>query len=91
MKKFTTVAAVALTLFSGAALAERGSAEFNQVTQPTSSANLQTNADLYMAPSDLTALNGGGEYNVITHPESTAQNDNADLHFAASELTSRNS
>lgn len=91
MKKITTVAAIALTLFSGAALAEKGSAELNQVAQPTSMIQHQSSADLNMAPSDLTALNGGGEHNAIDQPNSVQHHTDADQHIALSELHSRNS
>lgn len=91
MKKITTVAAIAVTLFSGAALAEKGSAELNQVAQPTSTIQHQSSADLNMAPSDLTALNGGGEHNAIDQPNSVPHHTDADHHIALSELHSRNS
>ncbi|WP_447530335.1 hypothetical protein [Vreelandella sp. TE19] len=41
MKKLTATAAIALALVSGSALAERGSAELNAISQPASSATHQ--------------------------------------------------
>lgn len=47
MKLINTVAAAALILFSGAALAERGSGEDNKIVYPDSSAQHQTDASTY--------------------------------------------
>ncbi|CAH1043012.1 hypothetical protein [Halomonas sp. TD01] len=47
MKLINTVAAAALILLSGAALAERGSGEENQIAYPDSSAQHQTDASTY--------------------------------------------
>lgn len=49
MKLINTVAAAALILFSGAALAERGSGEANQISYPDSSAQHQTDASTFSA------------------------------------------
>lgn len=92
MNKFTAVAASALALFSGAALAEQGSSELNKVVHPTSAPDDQTSADRNMVPSDLTSLNGAGGNNAISRPTSTAQHqDSAGKYIALTELTSRNS
>ena len=92
MNKFTTVAAIALTLFSGAALAERGSDEFNEVAHATSQVQQQTIGERNMTPSDLTAVNGGSEKNAVSHPKSTAEyQSNGGQNIALTELTSRNS
>ncbi|WP_235039500.1 hypothetical protein [Vreelandella profundi] len=92
MNKFTAAAAIALTLFSGAALAERGSDELNEVAHATSQIQHPTIAERSMTPSDLTAVNGDDAKNAVSHPKSTAQyQSNGGQDIALTELTSRNS
>ncbi|WP_438455541.1 hypothetical protein [Vreelandella venusta] len=49
MKLINTVAAAALILFSGAALAERGSDEANKISYPDSSAQHQAGENTFSA------------------------------------------
>ncbi|MCC5902199.1 MAG: hypothetical protein JJT87_09745 [Halomonas sp.] len=52
MKAFTLVTAIAMALFSGVALAERGSSEDNQIIHAESTAQHQT-VDTKMTPAEL--------------------------------------
>lgn len=57
MKVLNIVAAIALALVSGVALAERGSGEDNQITYPESTSQQQSGADGHNAFVDLSARN----------------------------------
>lgn len=90
MKTLHTIAAIAVTLFSTAALAEQGSGEFNQVVHPTSAAHYTSN-DLNMAQDELTAVNGDAAKNEVAQPTTHEQHSVADRHMAPADLTSLNS
>ncbi|WP_447554606.1 hypothetical protein [Vreelandella sp. EE22] len=72
MKKLTATAAIALALVSGAAFAERGSAELNAIGQPESDAVHQTegrNASL-----DQLIAKNSSTGQPISHADSSASN-----------------
>lgn len=56
MKKLALMTAISLALFSGAAFAERGAGEANQIAQPESSAQHQA-SDTHFVPSELSIRN----------------------------------
>lgn len=90
MKKFTLIAAIAMTLTSTAVLAEQGSGELNQIVHPSSSDNYST-GDLYMTPADLPLVNGDAAKNRVVAPSSEAHHSaNSDDQIAQSDLPHRN-
>ena len=57
MKMLNAALIIALTLTSGVAIAERGSAEGNRVISPKSATEQSVNETRYFSPSDLTERN----------------------------------
>lgn len=90
MKKFTLIAAIAMTLTSTAVLAEQGSEELNQIVHPSSSDNYSTD-DLNMTPADLPLVNGDAAKNRVVAPSSEAHHSpSSDDQIAQSDLPHRN-
>lgn len=56
MKAFTLVTAITMALFSGAAFAERGAGEDNQITYPDTTAEHQA-SDAVFVPFELSHRN----------------------------------
>ncbi|MBP5980179.1 MAG: hypothetical protein KA748_08230 [Halomonas sp.] len=90
MKKFTFIAAVAMTLTSTAVLAEQGSGKLNQVVHASSS--VSHSADhLNMTPAYLTLVNGDAAKNRVIAPSSEAHSaTSSDNQIAQSDLPHRN-
>ncbi|WP_447556161.1 hypothetical protein [Vreelandella sp. EE22] len=88
MKKLTTAVAVTFALVSGAAFAERGSAELNEVDQPSSSSEQQIDEGRDASVENLRTKNGSNGA-MINHPESSAQSHGTD-HNGSRDLTVRN-
>lgn len=90
MKKFTFIAAIAMTLTSTAVLAEQGSGEFNEVVHASSS--LSHSADsLSITPADLPLVNGDAAKNRVIAPSSEAHHSTSNNNqIAQSDLPHRN-
>lgn len=90
MKKFTFIAAIAMTLTSTAVLAEQGSGEFNKVVHASSSVNHSAD-NLNMTTEYLTLVNGDAAKNRVIAPSSEAHHSTSNNNqIAQSDLPHRN-
>mgnify|MGYP000426805040 CR=1 FL=1 len=78
MKKVTFISAIAITLTSTTALAERGSDELNEIIQASSSANYSAK-ELHLTPDDLVLINGGAAKNSVLEPSSEPDSNDNEL------------
>ncbi|MCB8889380.1 hypothetical protein [Vreelandella malpeensis] len=90
MKKLTATAAIALALVSGSAFAERGSAELNAISQPSSTIAHQSTGTQASVEQVIARNSASGEQITPAHSHVKRDHAQSDRKASLSQLTAKN-
>lgn len=89
MKKLTATAAIALALLSGSAFAERGSAELNAISQPSSTVAHKSTGTQASIEQVIARNSASGEQVTPAHSHAS-HHEQSDRKASLSQLTAKN-